>query len=179
MIHYQLQCSQGHGFDGWFKDSAGFERQAKRGLIDCPQCGDAKVTRALMAPAIASRAVAPQELPSAPPAAPAQAHTPGAHTPRAHTSGADMPAAPGPGATHQAAATLPDALRAKLQRLRAEIERNCDYVGPNFAEEARRIHTGEADARAIYGETTKEQAEALAEDGVPFASIPWVPPADG
>ena len=52
MIHYSLLCSSDHEFDGWFKDSAAFERQAKRGLVECPNCGDTGVTRALMAPAV-------------------------------------------------------------------------------------------------------------------------------
>lgn len=162
MIHYQLQCSQGHGFDGWFKDSAGFERQAKRGLIACPDCADTKVARALMAPAITSRKAEPAAA-----AVPVQAPSAGAV------------AAPGNAVAPRAAAALPDHLRAQLQRLRAEVERHCDYVGADFAAEARRIHQGEADPRAIYGETTPEQAEALAEDGVPFSAIPWVPRADG
>jgi len=74
---------------------------------------------------------------------------------------------------------LPDHVRAALQKLRAEVESNCDYVGDQFAEEARRIHHGESDKRAIYGETTPEQAEALADDGIEVARIPWVPRADG
>ena len=74
---------------------------------------------------------------------------------------------------------IPDHVRAALQRLRSEVERNADYVGGDFADEARRIHEGEQPPRAIYGETTPEQAEALAEDGIPVARIPWVPRADG
>lgn len=66
-------------------------------------------------------------------------------------------------------------MRQALRALRAKVEADCDYVGPQFAEEARRIHYGEAEARGIYGETTGEEAEALAEEGVPFARIPWVP----
>ncbi len=77
------------------------------------------------------------------------------------------------------AAILPDAVRATLQRLRAEVERRCDYVGPAFAEEARRIHAGESPRTAIYGESTPEQAEALAEEGIEVARIPWLPRADG
>ena len=42
MIHYDLRCSQDHAFDGWFKDSAAFDRLAKRGLVECPHCGDAR-----------------------------------------------------------------------------------------------------------------------------------------
>jgi len=77
------------------------------------------------------------------------------------------------------AALMPDELRAKLQRLRSEIERNCDDVGADFADEARRIHSGDAKARGIYGETTPAEAQALAEDGIEVARIPWVPRSDG
>lgn len=63
----------------------------------------------------------------------------------------------------------------KLAELRQQVEQNCDYVGERFAEEARRIHYGESEARGIYGETTSEQAAALADEGVPFSRIPWLP----
>ena len=78
-----------------------------------------------------------------------------------------------------AGAAMPDHVRAMLQRLRSEVERNCDYVGPEFAQEARRIHTGESERRGIYGEATDAEAEALGEDGVRVARIPWVPRAEG
>ena len=52
MIHYQLQCAEGHGFDGWFRDSAAFDQQASAGLLECPVCGGLKVERALMAPSV-------------------------------------------------------------------------------------------------------------------------------
>ena len=73
---------------------------------------------------------------------------------------------------------IPDHVRALLQRLRAEVEKNCDYVGGEFAGEARRIHNGESEARGIYGETTPEQAEKLSEEGIEVAAIPWLPRAD-
>jgi hypothetical protein len=160
MIHYQLQCSQTHGFDGWFKDSASFEKQAKRGLLECPICGDAKVDRALMTPSVPkkgrSKAVAPVP---APIPAPAQAEAP-----------TQMTVAP---------ERMPDHVRAMLMRLRAEVEKNCDYVGSEFAAEARRIHRGDTDPRGIYGEATPDEAEALAEEGIDISNIPWVPRADG
>ena len=68
---------------------------------------------------------------------------------------------------------------AVLQRMRAEVEKNCDYVGPDFADQARAMHRGEVEAKPIYGETTEEQAESLAEEGIDVAKIPWVPRADG
>ena len=151
MIHYQLRCRQSHGFDGWFNDSASFEKQAKRGLIECPECGDTSVERALMAPAVAKR----ESLP-VPVAAP-------------------QPPAP----TEKAAMPVPAQMLAMLQRMRAEVEKNCDYVGPDFADQARAMHRGEAEAKPIYGETSEEQAESLADEGIQVAKIPWVPRADG
>ena len=73
---------------------------------------------------------------------------------------------------------IPDHVRSVLQRFRAEVERNAEYVGDDFADAARRMHGGDQPVRAIYGETTPEQAEALIEDGIPVARIPWVPRAD-
>ena len=78
-----------------------------------------------------------------------------------------------------AAGPMPAQLRAMLQKMRAEVEKQCDYVGKEFAEEARRIHRGEADARGIFGEATDSEAEALKEEGIDIARIPWVPRADG
>ena len=159
MIHYQLRCRSEHAFDGWFRDSAAFDSQAKGGLLQCPVCGGSDVRRALMSPVIGKKLAAPASAPVEAPAVPAT-----------------VPAPEGPGT---AAVSLPDGMRAMLQRMRAEVEKRCDYVGPNFAEEARRIHNGETETRGIYGEATPEEAERLADDGIEVARIPWVPRADG
>jgi hypothetical protein len=149
MIHYQLRCGEAHEFDGWFKDSATFERQAQRGLVECPVCGATEIHRALMAPAVTTREIA-----ATPPVA-----------------------APVP--VKQAGGKLPAHVLAMLQRMRAEVEKHCDYVGPEFAEEARRIHRGESDRRGIYGESNPDEARALADEGIEISQIPWVPRADG
>ncbi|PWR22382.1 DUF1178 family protein [Zavarzinia compransoris] len=65
-------------------------------------------------------------------------------------------------------------MRAALRELRKAVETNCENVGNNFAEEARKIHYGEAEARGIYGETTPDEAKALDEEGIPVARLPWV-----
>lgn len=62
-----------------------------------------------------------------------------------------------------------------LATLRRQIEANSDYVGLNFAAEARRIHAGDAPERSIYGEARADEARALIEDGVPVAPLPFVP----
>jgi hypothetical protein len=68
VIHYQLRCAHGHDFEGWFRDSAGFEAQARSGLLRCPSCGSSTVDRGLMAPAVrTARTAAPM------PAEPGQA----------------------------------------------------------------------------------------------------------
>ncbi len=158
MIHYELRCGGGHGFDGWFKDSAAFEAQAQHGLLECPVCGDIKVERALMAPALARKDGARREETPDVPAPAAEAAPPAASTLAGH---------------------MPDHVRAMLQRVRAEVEKNCSYVGTEFADEARRIHRGESDRRGIYGEASPTEAEELADEGIEIARIPWVPRADG
>jgi hypothetical protein len=163
MIHYQLICGKDHSFDGWFRDSAAFELQSASGLVACPECGDVSVNRALMSPSIARRRVVvdqsgqPDPVPSA--AGPAVA-------------------APNPAHAIMSAA-LPDQVRSMLQRMRAEVEKHCENVGDRFADEARAIHRGESKERGIYGQSTPEQAEALADEGIDVAQIPWVPRADG
>ena len=157
MIHYQLRCSHGHEFDGWFADSAAFDKQAKRGLVECPVCADVKITRAMMAPAVASREALPAPV----------------EKPRAATEPQATPPAP------VAGGKMPAHLRAMLQHMRTEIEKHCDYVGPAFADEARKMHRGESEKRGIYGETTSSEAETLAEEGIEVSRIPWVPRSDG
>ena len=53
MILYNLVCAKGHEFESWFAGSAAYDRQAKRGLVECPVCGSAKVEKALMTPRLA------------------------------------------------------------------------------------------------------------------------------
>ncbi|TVQ52486.1 MAG: DUF1178 family protein [Rhodobacteraceae bacterium] len=65
-----------------------------------------------------------------------------------------------------------------LTALRAKLEAEADYVGPAFAAEARRIHEGAAERRAIWGEATGAEAKALVEDGVPVAPLPFLPRRD-
>ncbi len=66
-------------------------------------------------------------------------------------------------------------LEAAMAEMRRQIEANSDYVGMNFATEARRMHEGEIDERAIYGEAKAEDARALLEDGIPVAPLPFLP----
>jgi len=159
MIHYQLRCTsteQEHAFDGWYRDSAAFDSLVRAGLVECPLCGGTGVARALMAPAIPKKGRPARD--AAAPAAP--------------------PAPAPPEAPAAAAGPMPAQLRAMLQKLRAEVERTCDYVGDDFAEEARRMHNGESERRGIFGEASDAETEALREDGIEVSRVPWVPRSD-
>ena len=144
MIRYRLRCAAEHEFDAWFQNSSAFEKQAESGLLSCPDCGSAEVSRALMAPALQ-----------------------GTHKESAPVS---VDAAP----EQKQVATQALALKQQLLTLRRKIEQNFDNVGDRFAEEARKIHYGDSDARGIYGDTTPQEREALADEGIEVGTIPWL-----
>jgi hypothetical protein len=161
MIVYDVKCHNGHVFTAWFRSSDGFEQQAAAGEIACAECGDMRVTRAIMAPNLHSRRG--RDTAPAPEAAEA----------------ASPPAAPAPVAPTQVSAVHAEAaLMQQLRSLRRAVESQCDYVGERFAEEARKIHYGESDARGIYGEASESESEALADEGIEIGRIPWVPQSD-
>ena len=84
------------------------------------------------------------------------------------TKGKEAPAAP----------TLPiekSAAEQAMAEMRAQVEQNSEYVGTNFATEARSMHLGDAPERAIYGEAKPEEAKSLIEDGIPVTPLPFMP----
>ena len=161
MILFALRCAGGHEFEGWFRDNAAYDRQSGRGLVSCPECGSTKVEKALMAPRLGRSTKGESERAPAP--TPTQAEE--APSPSAPETAADQPPTPGQ-------------VRHALQVLRRHIERHYENVGPKFAQEARRIHKGEAAVRGIYGEATPSDTEKLLEEGIEIASIPWIPSND-
>ena len=66
-------------------------------------------------------------------------------------------------------------IEAAFAEMRKQVEANSEYVGLNFVTEARRMHEGQIDERAIYGEAKPDEARALIEDGVPVAALPFMP----
>jgi hypothetical protein len=150
MILYQLRCGKDHEFEAWFKDGQTCDRQLVRKTVECPACGNRKITKALMAPRIGSPEKKQQ---------------------------ANVPAKPTPETQHPMS-VMASAMRRHLQEVRAKVEENCDYVGDKFSEEARKIHYGETDPRGIYGEATDQQHQELVEEGVEVARIPWLPRSD-
>jgi hypothetical protein len=79
--------------------------------------------------------------------------------------------------TMRLAANVPEHQEAiaALRKIRKHLTENADYVGPKFAEEARRIHYNETDKRGIYGEASPDEAKALTEEGIEFHPLPVLP----
>jgi hypothetical protein len=171
MILFELRCSRGHAFEAWFRDNATYDEQAAAGAITCAICGDGKVGKALMAPALGRRAPVRggnpdrqdrERDPGSPCAEPSAGAAPSGSTDRSRFD------------PERAAA----AMRA-LRQVQNHIEKNFDHVGPRFAEEARKMHYGEADKRSIYGEATSAEAKELHDEGIEVGQIPWLPRHDG
>ena len=172
MIKYQLICDQNHEFEGWFQASAAFDAQAESALLRCPLCDSDQVKRALMTPNLASpkrrKAIEP---PLADPAPKPTNPTLTNPTP-ANPAQPQQPAPPTKSEQVQAFG----AALAELRQLQQKITKDCRDVGDNFAEEARKIHYGEAEAEGIYGRTTHEEREALEDEGIDVLDMPWLPP---
>jgi len=143
MIIFELCCAHGHRFEGWFASGDEFARQQERSLVTCPICDDAHVER----------------LPSARVSVPKGAARDNAPAAEAGEERNDV---------QNAALGLPADAIAKLR----EIVRNTENVGRRFPEEARKIHYREVEPRAIRGQASRDEAQALVDEGIDFASLP-------
>ena len=129
MIVFDLQCLDGgETFEAWFRSSSDYEEQQAGGLVLCPVCRSANVTKAPMAPRVPRKA-------------------------------SDSP------------------LR-QLAEIQAELLKGSRWVGDEFADTARAMHSGDIEPAQVHGNATLAQAKSLAEEGVPVAPLPLpvVPP---
>ena len=154
MIRYALVCDSAHQFESWFADSSAYDKQSKRKLVACPQCGSTKVEKAIMAPRLATskRRKPVAEVPAPPPVAAAPDTTPVAMLSPQERE-----------------------LRGKLKELRDHLTKNADNVGQKFPEQARKMHYGEMEHRSIYGQASPDEARDLAEEGIEFHPLPILP----
>lgn len=144
-----LVCAHSHRFEGWFSSEDDYRGQLERGLLACPVCGDAAISRLPSAPRLNMIARQRESEPEAPPAQPAP-----------------------PAQTEQQRQAL------LLQAIRHVME-NTEDVGERFPEEARRIHYGEAEGRGIRGRASREEAEALVDEGIEIVAMPIPAAAKG
>ena len=148
-----LQCLQGHAFEGWFSSEDDFQTQLAGGMLTCPMCGEAEVAKLPSAPRLnlsgATQAPVSSQRPEAPGAAPSPSQ-----------------------ASTDVAALPPQALQAAWLHMVRRVMANTEDVGQRFAEEARRMHYGEAEARGIRGQATAEQTEELLDEGIAVMPLP-------
>jgi hypothetical protein len=139
-----LQCRHGHAFEGWFASHADYESQRGRGLVACPVCSDAEVAKMPSAPRLnlGHDATATHSVPAAP--APAQAVAP----------------------------MTSQHLQAAWMKMVRHVMTHTEDVGTKFAEEARKIHYGETDNRNIRGQASREETEALLDEGIDILPLP-------
>lgn len=173
-----LQCQHGHGFEGWFGSEDDFQSQLKRGLVQCPICDDAQITKKLSAPRLnLSGAKAPAASSVEP--APTQANT------DAIDSGAlsaDSTRADGQNnlknqeAAHPLHALMQNPeFQAAYMQMAKEVLAKTDDVGNDFAREARKIHYGESKdrgKRGIRGQATRDETLELLDEGIDVMPLP-------
>ncbi len=139
-----LQCHHGHAFEGWFASHDDFESQRERGLLSCPVCN----------------AVDIQKMPSAPRLNLGPSSEP---TPAATASTAPV---------QEVAQLVPQQLQAAWLKMVRHVMAQTEDVGTRFAEEARKIHHGEAEQRSIRGQASREDTEALLDEGIEILPLP-------
>ena len=154
MIVYDLICEADHRFEAWFSSMEDFERQAGTPMLVCPVCSSGEVRRA-----------------------PAGIHTrrPGGRAEPSSTATPEPVDARESEPDHGHVAAFPDPKQV-VQALR-RILKNAENVGERFPEEARRIHYGEAPKRIIRGQASREDTDALREEGIEVVNLP-VPPVE-
>ncbi len=145
-----LQCGQHHVFEGWFGSEDDFQSQLARGMVTCPLCGDASVTKMLSAPRLNLRA----------------AQTPAPASADTSTSTPTLPS------LQEVANLEPAQLQAALLKMVRHVVAHTENVGNSFPEEARKMHYGEAAHRNIRGHATPEETEALIDEGIAVMPLP-------
>ena len=150
MISFSLKCENNHQFDGWFRSSIDYEDQVKKGLISCPNCNNKKISKALMSPAVRSSKKMDNKTVN--------------QKTNDNLRGSEKRVVAGDYDIRQA-----------LRNFRSYVEKNCENVGENFANEARSMYLGEAPERSIYGEAKADDAKKLIDDGIPVMPLPFLP----
>jgi hypothetical protein len=150
---YNLVCDLDHHFEGWFASEADALEQQEQGLLRCPMCDSADVSRLPSAPHIAKRSS--QELVSS--------------TSIAEEAGNAMVL------SGQEQAKLQAQIQATVMKAMREMIDKTEDVGNNFAEEARKIHYREAPERSIRGSATMDEATELREEGIEVLALPGLP----
>lgn len=154
MIRYALRCECGHAFESWFADSAAYDSQHARKLVTCPACDSANVEKAIMAPRLNRKDKSDS-----------------------HDAAENLPVPMSPTERSAPLMMAPQEreLVAKMRELREHVAKNAENVGSNFPNEARKMHYGDSEHHAIYGEATSDEARSLIDEGIEVLPLPVLP----
>ncbi len=170
-----LQCSQHHVFEGWFGSEDDFQSQLTRGLVTCPLCGDAQVSKKLSAPRLnLNTARGDRETEGHEAARLGGSTTSDVHQSTSHATEAtaSTSAAPNLPSLQEVANLEPAQLQAALLKMVRHVVANTEDVGNSFPEEARKMHYGETEARNIRGHATPGETEELIDEGIAVMPLP-------
>jgi hypothetical protein len=138
-----LQCQSAHAFEGWFASEDDFQSQLTSGLVECPLCGDQRI----------------HKLPAAP---------------RLNLSSSREVTVANKQAPQEVMSARPDdvQMQAAYLKLMRHMMQSTEDVGERFAQEARRIHHGESEARNIRGQASHEETLELLDEGIAVLPLP-------
>ena len=162
-----LRCSRLHSFEGWFGSEDDFQDQSRRGLIACPMCADTGIQKMPSAPRLnLGGHPVPEAIPGRDQTATvcASSETSAVKDGKARIDDAESATMPGSGPAAQAAF---------LTALR-QVMATTEDMGARFAEEARRMHYGEVEARSIRGQASTREAVELLEEGIEVIALPML-----
>ena len=131
MIVFNLNCSDcAFSFEGWFENTADFNKQIKKGILSCPSCNSIQIKKGLMAPNVAKK-------------------------------------------SNTKISKKNKSIASNIKKLKRIIEKEFDYVGDKFTEEAKKIKYGEVKERPIYGEASIEQTKELIDEDIDVLPLPF------
>jgi hypothetical protein len=179
-----LACSHGHGFEGWFGSEDDFQSQLAHGLVQCPICDDAKITKKLSAPRLnLSGARQPASADASPDTCSSSATSPIHGAPNSVALRADamldsgqidaknITAKPQPEHPLHALMQNPE-FQAAYMQMAKEVLAKTEDVGADFAREARKIHYGESKDRGIRGQASHDETMELLDEGIDVMPLP-------
>ncbi len=186
MIVFDLKCDNNHKFEAWFQSSSAYAEQKQKGIVECPFCGSSDVEKAIMAPNVGVKSnqkvtgssVLPHTSSEAHDVLPmAKSNADSSQTIRkpAHASKTASPDMAIKEPKAEISKELAEVAQEFTKAIKKHVEENCDYVGKEFAEEARKIHYGETVERGIYGEASADETAELIDEGIDILPIPLSP----
>ncbi len=144
MIKFSLSCDKNHIFDSWFESNKAFETLNSKGLLTCPMCDSTQINKNIMAPNIVAK----------------EKSTTKECMALEKTKKIDLQE---PLSKYEET----------LQKMKKEIEKNSEYVGKKFVEQARLMYQSDTKKKSIHGEASLKEAKELVDEGIPVLPLPW------